>query len=482
MDRGARPVRRAAEMARARRLRHDRTARRARLPDVVLHHAADQQAHRRVRRHRSKTACAIRSRSSARCARSWPDDKPMSVRISANDWVGDDGVTPDGRGRDRADAAARPASTSSTSRPGRPRSTAKPVYGRMFQTPFSDRIRNEAGIATMAVGNIYEPDHVNSILMAGRADLVCLARPHLADPYWTLHAGRRARRPRRRMAGPLSARPRPALPARRRSAMRRRSPRYDRSLAGTRWSPAAAPASARRSRGRSPMPGVEVTICGRRRRRARSRRCRQRAHPCASPATSPTSMRCRRSTSRPKRRAGRSTSSSPMPAPPKARRPTRPRSTTWQRDARRQPHRRVPHRASRRCAGMAARKAGRIIFIASTAGLKGYPYVARLRRGQAWRGRADAGARAEIAETGVTVNAVCPGYVETDDARASDRQHRREDRPPGRGSARLARRDQPAGPADRAGRSGRRGAVALRRPGSASITGQAIAISGGETW
>jgi len=66
---------------------------------------------------------------------------------------------------------------------------SQPVYGRMFQTPFSDRIRNEAGIATMAVGNIYEPDHVNSILMAGRADLVCLARPHLADPYWTLHAG-----------------------------------------------------------------------------------------------------------------------------------------------------------------------------------------------------------------------------------------------------------------------------------------------------
>ena len=59
----------------------------------------------------------------------------------------------------------------------------------MFQTPFSDRIRNEAGINTMAVGNIYEADHVNSILMAGRADLVCLARPHLSNPYWTLHAG-----------------------------------------------------------------------------------------------------------------------------------------------------------------------------------------------------------------------------------------------------------------------------------------------------
>ena len=64
---------------------------------------------------------------------------------------------------------------------------AKPVYGRMFQTPFSDRIRNETGMATMTVGNIYEPDHANSILMAGRADLVCLARPHLADPAWTLH-------------------------------------------------------------------------------------------------------------------------------------------------------------------------------------------------------------------------------------------------------------------------------------------------------
>ena len=71
---------------------------------------------------------------------------------------------------------------------GQTSTDAKPVYGRMFQTPFSDRIRNETGLATMAVGNIYEVDHVNSILMAGRADLVCLARPHLADPYWTLHA------------------------------------------------------------------------------------------------------------------------------------------------------------------------------------------------------------------------------------------------------------------------------------------------------
>jgi anthraniloyl-CoA monooxygenase len=75
---------------------------------------------------------------------------------------------------------------------GQTSAEAQPVYGRMFQTPFSDRIRNEVGIATMAVGNVTEADHVNSILMAGRADLVCLARPHLADPYWTLHAAARA--------------------------------------------------------------------------------------------------------------------------------------------------------------------------------------------------------------------------------------------------------------------------------------------------
>ena len=117
----------------------------------------------------------------------WGEEKPMSVRISANDWVGDKGVTPSeavriaqmfvGTGADIIDVSA-----------GQTSIDAHPVYGRLFQTPFSDRIRNDAHIATMAVGNIYEPDHVNSILMAGRADLVCLARPHLNDPYWTLHA------------------------------------------------------------------------------------------------------------------------------------------------------------------------------------------------------------------------------------------------------------------------------------------------------
>ena len=120
----------------------------------------------------------------------WPIGKPMSVRISANDWVDAQGVTPQDAvkiahafsqaGADIIDVSA-----------GQTTPDARPVYGRMFQTPFSDRIRNEAQIRTMAVGNIYEADHANSILMAGRADLVCVGRPHLADPYWTFHEAAR---------------------------------------------------------------------------------------------------------------------------------------------------------------------------------------------------------------------------------------------------------------------------------------------------
>jgi anthraniloyl-CoA monooxygenase len=120
----------------------------------------------------------------------WPAEKPVSVRISANDWVGADGIEPQdavGISRMLQEAGVDICDVSA----GQTSIKARPVYGRMFQTPFSDRIRNETGMATMAVGNIYEPDHVNSILMAGRADLVCLARPHLANPYWTLHAAAR---------------------------------------------------------------------------------------------------------------------------------------------------------------------------------------------------------------------------------------------------------------------------------------------------
>ncbi len=116
----------------------------------------------------------------------WPEQLPMSVRISATDWV-DDGITGEeaveiARTFHRAGVDIVHVSAGQTT----PR--AQPVYGRMFQTPYSDRIRNEAGIPTIAVGNITEPDQVNGIIAAGRADLCALARPHLSDPQWTLRA------------------------------------------------------------------------------------------------------------------------------------------------------------------------------------------------------------------------------------------------------------------------------------------------------
>ena len=116
----------------------------------------------------------------------WPEDCPMSVRISATDWV-EDGIPADEAvavARAFAEAGADIIHVST----GQTTPDARPVYGRMFQTPYSDRIRNEAGVPTIAVGNITEADQVNGIIAAGRADLCSLGRPHLADPHWTLHA------------------------------------------------------------------------------------------------------------------------------------------------------------------------------------------------------------------------------------------------------------------------------------------------------
>ncbi|MEL7234827.1 MAG: FAD-dependent monooxygenase, partial [Chloroflexota bacterium] len=115
-----------------------------------------------------------------------PDDMPMSVRISAHDWA-PGGNTPEDAveiARLFKEAGADMIDVSS----GQTTRQAKPRYGRMYQTPFADKIRNEIGIMTLAVGNIYEADHVNSIIASGRADLCAIARAHLADPYWTLHA------------------------------------------------------------------------------------------------------------------------------------------------------------------------------------------------------------------------------------------------------------------------------------------------------
>ena len=117
----------------------------------------------------------------------WPAEKPMSVRISATDWAGDDGITGTAAieiarafaaaGVDLIDVSA-----------GQTWAEAKPVYGRMFQTPYSDQVRNVAKLRTMAVGNITDFDQANGILAAGRADLVALGRAHLIDPHWTLRA------------------------------------------------------------------------------------------------------------------------------------------------------------------------------------------------------------------------------------------------------------------------------------------------------
>ncbi|MGI8932370.1 MAG: bifunctional salicylyl-CoA 5-hydroxylase/oxidoreductase [Sphingomicrobium sp.] len=117
----------------------------------------------------------------------WPADRPMSVRISATDWAGEEGVTPD-EAVLIAQAFARAGADLIDVSAGQTWVEAKPIYGRLFQTPFSDKIRNEAKIATMAVGNITDPDQANAILLAGRADLVALGRPHLIDPMWTLRA------------------------------------------------------------------------------------------------------------------------------------------------------------------------------------------------------------------------------------------------------------------------------------------------------
>ena len=122
----------------------------------------------------------------AACRKEWPAHKPMSVRISASDWW--QGGTDEadliamaqmlkGAGVDLIDVSS-----------GQTVKYEQPVYGRMFQTPFADTVRMEADIPTMSVGNIYSADHVNTILLQGRADLVALARPHLTSSAFTAEA------------------------------------------------------------------------------------------------------------------------------------------------------------------------------------------------------------------------------------------------------------------------------------------------------
>ena len=116
----------------------------------------------------------------------WPTDRPLSVRLSASDWA--DGGLREEELLDIARAMKAAGADMLDLSSGQTVPWQKPVYGRMWQTPFSDQVRNLVGIPTIAVGNIFEADHVNSIVASGRADLCALARPHLADAAWTLHA------------------------------------------------------------------------------------------------------------------------------------------------------------------------------------------------------------------------------------------------------------------------------------------------------
>ncbi|MEU6083866.1 bifunctional salicylyl-CoA 5-hydroxylase/oxidoreductase [Streptomyces sp. NPDC047108] len=116
----------------------------------------------------------------------WPEDRPMTVRISATDWAeggttGEDAVT---IARAFADHGADAIDVST----GQVVPEERPEYGRSYQTPYADRIRNTLGVPVIAVGAISSWDDVNSLVLAGRADLCALARPHLYDPHWTLHA------------------------------------------------------------------------------------------------------------------------------------------------------------------------------------------------------------------------------------------------------------------------------------------------------
>jgi anthraniloyl-CoA monooxygenase len=123
----------------------------------------------------------------------WPAERPLSARLSATDWA-EGGLSQEdlllvARALKQAGADILDVSTGQTV------AEQRPLYGRMWQTPFADKIRNEIGIPTIAVGNIYEADHVNSIIAAGRADLCALARPHLSNPAWTLNAAAEQRYP-----------------------------------------------------------------------------------------------------------------------------------------------------------------------------------------------------------------------------------------------------------------------------------------------
>ena len=208
MDRVRARVRRGRARRGAGGLRLARAALRARLPAVGVPLPAHQPARRRLRRRAGEplplSARGVRgaarrlAATTARCRCASPRTTGRKAATRR--------TTPS-RSRKLFRAAGADLIDVSS---GQTTRAAKPVYGRMYQTPFADRVRNEAGIATMAVGAIFEPDHVNSILMAGRADLCALGAPAPGGPVLDAARGGAARRRGRRVAGAVPVRPRPA--------------------------------------------------------------------------------------------------------------------------------------------------------------------------------------------------------------------------------------------------------------------------------
>ena len=338
----------------------------------------------------------------------------------------------------------------------------QPVYGRLFQTPFADKIRNEIEVPTIAVGAISEADHANSIIAAGRADLCAIARPHLADPSFVLHEAAK-------IGYAEQAWPKQYLSARaaihQQSGPRGAAPTWQMSMTERHaLSPAPAAASARAialalaearpsrqpcGRRAEPLEAVrgEITAAGGEafvRRRLRRHRC-ARAWPTRSP-----------------RRCARSATSPCWSTAPARRLPRRSRRPTWRCGTRVIGINLTGTFLVTQAALPSIRRAGngRIVNIASTAGLTGYAYVSAYcaaKHGVIGLTRALA---LELARTDVTVNAVCPGFTDTPllDG-AIDTIVAKTGRSRGRG-AREPRARQSARAAGDAGGGGRRGALA----------------------
>ena len=348
----------------------------------------------------------------------WPAEKPMSVRISANDWV-PGGLTPE----DAADVArlfnAAGADVIDCSS-GQVSKAEKPVYGRMFQVPFSDRIRNEAGVPTIAVGNIFEGDHVNTIIAAGRADLCAIARPHLADPCVDAPRSREAGLQRHQMARSIFV-GQGTIGAQHRA----------RSIAGASVSQPVQSTSSQLLAGKHALVtggsrgigaviasslmdhGARVTVLGRSVAVPADSSSTQRDNRIAITADVTDSASVLALSIRPARSSARSPSSLTMQARPLPLHSSKPMPPSG---AACTPSISTAHFTASQAAlpDMLAAGWGRIVNVASTAGLTGFGYITAYCASKHAVIGLTRSLALEVAMKGITVNAVCPGYTDTD--------------------------------------------------------------------